>query len=116
MKHSKANLERFHTEPSISHHKYSLHISSEHVRGTTLHGTSWASTCKSRAPCVTLREVVNTKSACVCDNRKFIGIPDLLKEDEGLEPKEVGIRNSSLLIAMPSIVHKVSSEKAFAWL
>lgn len=88
MKHSKANLERFHTEPSISHHKYSLHISSEHVRGTTLHGTSWASTCKSRAPCVTLREVVNTKSACVCDNRKFIGIPDLLKEDEGLEPKE----------------------------
>ena len=113
VKHSKANLERFHTEPSISHHKYSLHMSSEHPQGTTLHGTSWTSTRKSRAPRVTLREVVNSNSACVCDNRRFIGIRDLLKEDEDLEPNEVGMRTAKLLSC---IAHKVSSEIPFEWL
>ena len=90
-------------------------MSSEYPRGTALDGTSWASTRKSRAPRVTLREVINTKSACVCDNRRFIGIRDL-QEDEDLEPKEVGMGNGGLIIAMPSIVHKVFSEKAPAWL
>jgi len=32
--------------------------------------------------------VVNNKSACVCSNRRFIGIRDLLKEDEDLESRE----------------------------
>lgn len=88
VKYSEANIERFHTEPSISHHKYSLNMSSEHPQRTTVHATSSATTCKSRAPRVTLRDVVNNKSACVCSNRRFIGIRDLLKEDEDLESRE----------------------------
>ena len=102
MKHSEANLERFHTEPSISHHKYSLHMSSGHPQGPTLHATSSASTCNSSAPRVTLRDVVNTKSACVCSNRRFIGIRDLFKEDDDLEPNEVGMRNGGLINVMYS--------------
>jgi len=93
LKHSQANLERFHTETSISHHQYSLRMSSEHPQGSTLNATSWASTFKSRAPRVTLRDVVNTKSACVCTNKRFIGVRDHFKEDEDMEPNEVSTRN-----------------------
>ena len=107
LKQSKANLEPFHTEPSISHHKNSLHMSSKHPQGPTLHATSWTSTCNLRAPRVTLRDVVNTKSACICSNRRFIGIRDLFKEDEDLEPDEVGIPNGCLITSC--IVHEVSS-------
>jgi len=102
VKYSEANIERFHTEPSISHHKYSLNMSSEHPQRTTVHATSSATTCKSRAPRVTLRDVVNNKSACVCSNRRFIGIRDLLKEDEDLESREVGTRNGGLINVMYS--------------
>ncbi|KAJ7377570.1 hypothetical protein OS493_028128 [Desmophyllum pertusum] len=83
---SRRNLEPIHTEPSISHHKYSLVINSELSQSQALHASS---TCKSRDPQVTLRDVVNAKSACICpDKTRFIGIRDARERDEGLEPTE----------------------------
>lgn len=116
MKYFKVNFECFYIELSILYYKYFLYISSEYVWGIILYGIFWVSMCKLCVLCVIFREVVNVKSVCVCDNRKFIGILDFFKEDEGLEFKEVGIWNSSLFIVMLSIVYKVFFEKVFVWL
>lgn len=87
--HSKRSFERLNTEPSISHHRHSLNINCQLSQRPTLHTASSRSTSGSRVQRVTLRDVVNVKSACVCNNRRVIGIQDLLKREEDLEPTEV---------------------------
>ena len=87
--HSKKKLERFHIEPSISHHKYSLNTNGQVPQRVTTHATPSRSTCDSRDQRVTLRDVVNVRSACVCNNRRIIGIQYFRKRDQDLEPTEV---------------------------
>lgn len=67
-----SKLEQFTTEPSISHHRYSLNISKDLTPKKTPYQTR--SACGPRVPHVTLKEVVSVKSACVCGDRKFIGV------------------------------------------
>lgn len=67
-----SKLEQFTTESSISHHRYSLNISKDLTPKKTPYQTR--SACRPRVPHVTLKEVVSVKSACVCGDRKFIGV------------------------------------------
>ena len=88
-KHSEGFLERFHSEPSISHHKYSLNANSRLPERPTSHASLSGNTCKSRVSHLTLKDVVDTKRACVCLEKKFIGIRDHRERQVGLEPSEV---------------------------
>lgn len=76
---TRSTLERFSTEPSISHHRYSLNISRDLTQRTA---NQTRSACKPRVPHVTLGEVVNAKSACVCGNQKFIGVRHFCERGE----------------------------------
>ena len=90
-KRSEMFLERFHTELSISHHKYSVNVNSRHPeRPVRSRSTLLLNTCASRVPRLTLRDVVNAKSACICRNQRFIGIGrDHWERQELLESTEV---------------------------
>ena len=100
---TRRNLERFSTEPSISHHKYSLNISSELTQRTDLHSRS---ACKSRDPNVTLRDVVSAKSACVCRDKKFIGVRDFRERDEE-DQKHNEVSMNTLMLSAFEVVLKV---------
>ena len=71
--YSERQLERFHTEQSISHHRSSLNIISRHPERHVSRAYSSLDTCTSRVPLLTLRDVVETKSACLCRGQRFIG-------------------------------------------
>ena len=71
--YSERHLERFHTEQSISHHRSSLNIISRHPERHVPRAYSSLDTCTSRVPLLTLRDVVETKSACLCRGQRFIG-------------------------------------------
>lgn len=71
--YSERQLERFHTEQSISHHRSSLNITSRHPERHVSRAYSSLDTCTSRVPLLTLRDVVETKSACLCRGQRFIG-------------------------------------------
>ncbi|XP_073228650.1 uncharacterized protein [Porites lutea] len=71
--YSERHLERFHTEQSISHHRSSLNIISRHPERHVSRAYSSLDTCTSRVPLLTLRDVVETKSACLCRGQRFIG-------------------------------------------
>ena len=100
-RHTRRKLERFSTEPSISHHKYSLNISSEFTQRTALHSRR---ACKSRDPNVTLRDVVSAKSACVCRDKKFIGIRDFCERDENYQEHNEVTMNGPMLSAFELIL------------
>ena len=72
-RYSERQLERFHTEQSISHHRSSLNIISRHPERHVSRAYSSLDTCTSRVPLLTLRDVVETKSACLCRGQRFIG-------------------------------------------
>ena len=95
-KHSERFLERFHSEPSISHHKYSLNANcnSRLSERPTSHAPLSSNTCKSRVSHLTLKDVVDTKRACFCRGEKFIGIRDHQERQVGLEPSEVSFNHS----------------------
>lgn len=71
--YSERQLERFHTEQSISHHRSSLNIICRHPERHVSRAYSSLDTCTSRVPLLTLRDVVETKSACLCRGQRFIG-------------------------------------------
>ena len=71
--YSERHLERFHTEQSISHHRSSLNIISRHPERHVSRAYSSLDTCTLRVPLLTLRDVVETKSACLCRGQRFIG-------------------------------------------
>ena len=86
-------LERFHSQPSISHHKQSL-ICNGGISGRSPSRASHLnSTCKSCVPRLTLRHVVNTRSACAWSEQKFIGIRDHCDRKNDLESIEVSMQS-----------------------
>ena len=95
--HSERFLQRFHAEPSISHHKRSLNINSRLPERPVACASQSINMCTSRVPRLTLRDVINTKSACVCGDERFIGIRDQSDTKESVESLEVSIRNFSCI-------------------
>lgn len=92
-----SKLEQFTTEPSISHHRYSLNISKDLTPKKTPYQTR--SACGPRVPHVTLKEVVSVKSACVCGDRKFIGVRNFWERSaEDLGDNDVSFNRLMLII------------------
>ena len=88
-KHFERCHERFQSETSISHHKQSLIRDSGFLEGHTSRASFLSTTCESRVPRLTLRDVVNTKSACICRNEKVIGKNDYRQREGDLESIKV---------------------------
>lgn len=88
-KHFERCYERFLSETSISHHKQSLNRSSGFLEGHKSRVSFLNITCESRVPPLTLRDVVNTKSACICRKEKVIGKSDYRQREGDLESIKV---------------------------
>ena len=92
-----SKFEQFTTEPSISHHRYSLNISKDLKPKKTPYQTR--SACGPRVPHVTLKEVVSVKSACVCGDRKVIGVRNFWERSaEDLRDNDVSFNRLMLII------------------
>ena len=85
-------FEGTHSGPSISHHKQSLACKDFGLieRGMTSRFLL-ANPGKSLAPRLTLKDVVDAKSACICRDEKIIGKRDLRHREDMLEDNDVSI-------------------------
>ena len=85
-------LEGTHSGPSISHHKQSLACKDFGLieRGITSRSLL-ANPGKSLVPRLTLKDVVDAKSACICRDEKIIGKRDLRHRQNILEDNGVSI-------------------------
>ena len=85
-------LEGIHSERSISHHKQSLACKDFGLidRGTTSRSLL-DNPSKSLVPRLTLKDVVDAKSACICRHEKIIGRRGLRHRENMLEDNDVSI-------------------------
>ena len=85
-------VEGTHSGPSISHHKQSLALKDLVLieRGMTSRSLM-ANPSKSLVPRLTLKDVVDAKSACICRDEKIIGKRDLRHREDMLEDNDVSI-------------------------
>ena len=85
-------LEGIHSERSISHHKQSLACKDIGLieRGMTSRSLM-DNPSKSLVPRLTLKDVVDAKSACICRHEKIIGRRDLRHRENMLDDNDVSI-------------------------
>ena len=80
-------LEGTHSGPSISHHKQSFVLIERGMTSRSL----LANASKSLVARLTLKDVVDAKSACICRDEKIIGKKDLRHRENMLEDNDVSI-------------------------
>ena len=87
-------LEGAHSGPSISHHKKSLACKDFGLIEMGITSRSLlANPGKSLVPRLTLKDVVDAKSACICRDEKIIGKRDLRHRENMLEDNDVSIKS-----------------------